>query len=162
MTAVMEHQRVPLELASYAEDAEAVARCHHRHQVDKGGMPYVNHLERVAGRMVGQLRVATAWLHDSIEDTDLTFDELRELIPQAPIELFHALALLTHDTHEPYRDYVDRISCYSVATEVKRSDLLDNLDPRRPPIDEDPKRTLRRQTKHWEALVRLTTGRWPS
>src|SRR3954449_3148842 len=72
-------------------DAKAFARIQHAGQVDKVGAPYVEHLERVAfaaehrAQQARDLSLAVdpdavvqaAWLHDVIEDTPVTADELR-------------------------------------------------------------------------------------
>lgn len=59
-------------------EAEALARAAHEGQVDKAGQPYATHPERVAARVAGDDElVAIAWLHDVVEDTGITLDELR-------------------------------------------------------------------------------------
>ena len=75
--------------------ARRLAAHHHDGQVDKAGQPYLGHIERVADR-VSHLEpevVATALLHDILEDTDVAADDLAAAgIPAAVID---AVVLLT-------------------------------------------------------------------
>ena len=58
--------------------AELFAKSIHAHQVDKAGKPYSEHLQSVVNNLVepSEEMVAVAWLHDSVEDTESTFDDL--------------------------------------------------------------------------------------
>jgi (p)ppGpp synthase/HD superfamily hydrolase len=113
--------------------AQAIAERAHADQCDKAGEPYIGHAARTAERVQaaggGEYAVAGAWLHDTLEDTNVTAEELaREGIPAEVIE---AVQLLTHPHHEPYADYVWRVSGNPLAAQVKRADVADNADPRR-------------------------------
>ena len=107
--------------------AEAVARKAHEGQFRRDGTtPYIVHPEAVVGR-VGEdpTRRAVAWLHDVVEDTDLTLADLEaEGFPPAVLE---GVQLMTHDDGTPYRAYVERLRQSDVARAVKRADLLSNL-----------------------------------
>ena len=64
---------------SYSTDVEAakaLAVKMHAGQTDKAGLPYVTHPERVAGRMETPEAQVVGWLHDTVEDTALTLDEI--------------------------------------------------------------------------------------
>jgi len=110
--------------------ARRLAAHHHDGQVDKAGQPYLGHIERVAER-VGHLEpevVATALLHDILEDTDVTADDLAAAgIPAAVID---AVVLLTK-TGGPLHTYYEAIREHPVALAVKLADIADNSDPAR-------------------------------
>jgi (p)ppGpp synthase/HD superfamily hydrolase len=101
----------------------------HHGQTDKTGLPYIYHPLHLAEHIGDdETLIATALLHDVVEDTDLTFDDLRsEGISE---EVLAALKLLTHDESVPYMDYVQAIknSGNSMAIAVKKADLLHNSD----------------------------------
>ena len=100
----------------------------HRGQVDKSGADYINHPLAVAAQVSDEISaVIVALLHDTIEDTALTLDELREKIPLTDDETA-ALKLLTHDEKIPYLDYVAAIKLNPLARRVKIADLKHNAD----------------------------------
>ena len=100
----------------------------HRGQVDKSGADYINHPLTVAAQVSDEISaIIVALLHDTIEDTNLTLDELREKIPLTDDETA-ALKLLTHDETIPYFDYVAAIKSNSLARRVKIADLRHNSD----------------------------------
>lgn len=80
-----------------------------------------------------------AFLHDTVEDTDVTFDSLEKLLTSTELD---ALKLLTHVDKVPYLDYVHEISKNRLATKVKMADLKHNMDLSRltQPTDKDLKR----------------------
>lgn len=100
----------------------------HRGQVDKAGVEYINHPLTVAAQVSDDVSaVIVALLHDTIEDTALTLDELREKIPLTDEETA-ALTLLTHDEKIPYLDYVAAVKSNPLARRVKVADLKHNSD----------------------------------
>lgn len=101
-----------------------IARTAHKVQVDKARAPYILHPIAVAERLDSNLEKVVAYLHDVIEDTEYTFDDLRtEGIPEEAIQV---LKVLTHDKLEPYSDYISRIKMNPTATKVKLEDLRHN------------------------------------
>ena len=64
----------------------------HRDQTDKSGMPYVFHPFHLAEQMTDELTTVTALLHDVVEDTPYTMDDLRGM--GFPDEVIGALTLL--------------------------------------------------------------------
>lgn len=112
----------------------------HKNQVDKVGLPYILHLFEVANNTYKLLMdeiidtgevpiddyIVTALLHDSIEDTDITFDELINL--GFSNEVINALHYLTHNKNEPYMDYINKMKENKIAVVVKLADLLHNMD----------------------------------
>ena len=76
----------------------------HCGQADKSGVPYIYHPIHLAEQMTDEYSNVVALLHDVVEDTSVTFDDLeREGYPE---EVLSALKLLTHDEAVPYLDYV--------------------------------------------------------
>jgi len=103
----------------------------HYGQVDKGGVPYICHPLHVADQMNTESRAAAAILHDLLEDTDITAEDL--LAEGIPSEVVDTVKLLTRKKTEPYRDYIRHIaeSGNADAIAVKYADLCHNLDQTR-------------------------------
>lgn len=122
----------------------------HKNQTDKSGMPYVFHPFHLAEQMSSEVTVITALLHDVVEDTDYTLDDLREM--DFGEEVIEALALLTHDDSEPYMDYVARIKENPVARAVKFADLEHNSDTSRLSVVDD---YALKRTEKYKAAIEL-------
>jgi (p)ppGpp synthase/HD superfamily hydrolase len=106
------------------EKALQIAARAHEGQVDKHGQPYILHPLRVMGAVEGEEARIVAILHDVIEDTSVTADDLgREGFGEAILE---ALDRLTHRKDEPYADYVIWCKGHDIARRVKLADLEDN------------------------------------
>lgn len=101
----------------------------HRNQYDKSGLPYVFHPFHVAEQMKEESTTIVALLHDIVEDTDVTFDELKEL--GFSNEVIDALKLMTHDKDTDYFEYVKMIGTNPIARKVKIKDLEHNMDTSR-------------------------------
>jgi hypothetical protein len=110
--------------ADCVERAIALAVRFHAGQRDKSGAPYLLHLFRVALQSQDPIVQQAALLHDLIEDTKATREDL--VTSGISPEAIEAIALLTHDLRESYADYVVKIKANSVATQVKLLDLHDN------------------------------------
>ena len=123
----------------------------HRDQTDKSGMPYVFHSFHLAEQMTDELTTVTALLHDVVEDTTYTLDDLRGM--GFPDEVIGALTLLTHDPSVPYLDYVARISSDPIAKAVKLADLRHNSDLTR--LDNPSDKDLARVEKYRKAIQLL-------
>ena len=78
----------------------------HEGQLDRSGLPYIFHPYHVAEQMKDETTCAIALLHDVVEDTDMTLEELEKLFPPAVTE---GVRLMTHDDSTDYFDYVRRI-----------------------------------------------------
>lgn len=126
----------------------------HAGQLDKCGIPYVFHPYHLAEQMPDEATTCAALLHDVVEDTDITLDELARSFPADEID---AVCLLTHEEGVPYLDYVRAIAAHPIARTVKRADLLHNLDDTRFAGQADvPKRDIaRRREKYTAALAIL-------
>ena len=120
----------------------------HKEQVDKSGMPYVFHPFLLAEQMTDEATTVVALLHDVVEDTDISFENLE--IQGFSDEIINALKLLTHDKNIPYMDYVAEIKKNEIATKVKLADLKHNSDlTRLETIDE---KALKRKEKYEKAI----------
>ena len=123
----------------------------HKEQVDKSGLPYVFHPFHLAEQMADETTTVVALLHDVVEDTDYTLEDLREM--GFPQEVVDALALLTHDPEVPYMEYVSEIAKNPVAKAVKMADLKHNSDLSR--LDAVDEKMLKRREKYLQALALL-------
>ena len=98
----------------------------HKDQVDKSGIPYVFHPWHVAEKMDDELSTCTALLHDVVEDTDTTIEDLEKM--GFPSEVTEALKYLTHEEDTDYCEYIRNIKNNEIAKKVKLSDLEHNSD----------------------------------
>jgi (p)ppGpp synthase/HD superfamily hydrolase len=124
----------------------------HKEQTDKSGLPYVFHPFHLAEQMPDELTAAAALLHDVVEDTPYTLDDLRSQgFPETVID---ALELLTHREGVSYFDYVAAIKLNPIARQVKMADLRHNSDLTR--LDVVDSSALARVEKYKKALEILT------
>ena len=123
----------------------------HRDQTDKSGMPYVFHPFHLAEQMTDEYTVTVAVLHDVVEDTDITFEDITGM--GFPAEVTDALKLLTHDDAVEYMDYVAKIKHNPIAKAVKLADLSHNSDTSR--LDVVDEKALKRVEKYAAAIKLL-------
>ncbi len=123
----------------------------HKNQLDKSGIPYVYHPFHLAEQMDDEYSVCVALLHDVVEDTEMTIDDLTE--QGFPREVTEALLLMTNDDSVPYMDYIKKIKTNSLATKVKLADLEHNSDLTR--LDEINDAALERADKYRQAMFLL-------
>lgn len=121
----------------------------HLGQLDKSGIPYIYHPIHVAEQMSTEEECIVALLHDVVEDTEITFEQLEKEFSDTVIE---ALKLLTHDEAVPYMDYIKNLKYNPIARRVKIQDLLHNSDESRKEQNEKDKK---RNKKYWEAIKLL-------
>mgnify|MGYP004686075227 FL=1 len=124
----------------------------HKNQTDKSGLPYVFHPFHVAEQMTGEKTTIVALLHDVIEDTSYTLQDLRNL--GFDEDVLGALELMTHDKNVPYIDYVAKIKGNAIAKTVKLADLSHNSDLTR--LDEINEAALNRVEKYKAAIKLLS------
>ena len=131
---------------------KALALCFsaHKDQLDKSGMPYVFHPFHLAEQMQDELSTVVALLHDIVEDTPITLDDLHAM--EFHTEVIEALALLTHNSATPYMEYIRAIKTNPLARAVKLADLRHNSDLTR--LDTIDDTALNRQKKY-EAAIKL-------
>ena len=125
----------------------------HKEQTDKSGMPYVFHPFHLAEQMCNEDTVTVALLHDVVEDSDYSIEDLRQMGFSAAVT--DALQLLTHDPAVPYMEYVASIKSNPIARAVKLADLAHNSDLSRLAPDEIDEWALVRQKKYQNAIAFL-------
>ena len=123
----------------------------HKAQLDKSGMPYVFHPFHLAEQMKDETTTVVALLHDVIEDTDYTFNDLIAMGFDGAI--IDAIELMTHEEGVPYMDYVEKIKPNPIARVVKLADLRHNSDLSR--LDAPTEKDKMRVEKYRKAIVLL-------
>ncbi len=138
---------------STLDKAIEIAALAHAGQTRKNGTPYILHPIRVMLRQHTQDGMIVAILHDVVEDTDATLDDLR----RAGFEdhILSAISLLTHADGAPYDDYIRRITENPLAVSVKIADLEDNVNTQKImevyALSQDIEKQLKeRRAFHWD------------
>lgn len=121
------------------ELAHQLARVYHEGQKDKAGVDYIHHPEFVADHVTADDEKIVAYLHDTVEDTNLKPDIIKELFGE---DILKSVLMLTHNKDEDYLEYVKRVKTDKVARAVKIADLTHNmqLDRIPNPTEKDYKR----------------------
>ena len=109
-------------------EAMRIAYNAHHGQLDYNGIPYIFHPIHLAEQMDDEYSCCVALLHDTVEDTDLTLEDLKAIFPK---EVTDAVALMTHEKGTDYFDYVRAIKENPIARKVKLADLAHNSDQSR-------------------------------
>lgn len=122
----------------------------HHGQYDKIGAPYILHPVFVADQMDTEAATIVALLHDAVEDTPITLDDLRNRGYSDKIVV--AIDALTRRTNETYSAYIERLSNNKLARRVKIADLQHNLDPERTKMLDN----ISLQNRYRNALQKLT------
>ncbi len=102
----------------------------HHGQLDYNGIPYIFHPIHLAEQMEDEISCCAALLHDVVEDTPVTLEELRREFPEEVVEV---VALLTHapsadDSLEEYLACIRRLKHHPIARKVKLADISHNTD----------------------------------
>lgn len=131
--------------------AREIAIKAHQGQLDKADQPYITHPEFVASQVTGDETKAVAWLHDVVEDTSVTFNDLRAAgLSEAVIAGVDAI---TKRENEDYETYLERVAANPLARAVKLADLTHNMDTSR--LKEITDKTRERLEKYKFALTKL-------
>ncbi|MFV8516232.1 GTP pyrophosphokinase [Bacillus sp. SBS7] len=110
----------------YIEIAYEIAKNVHAGQIDKAGVDYIKHPEAVASFVNTAEEKATAYLHDVLEDTEITANDL--LSAGIPHNIVEAVQVLTKEKYTPYSEYLSKVKENSLARTVKLADLKHNSD----------------------------------
>ncbi|HEU0176264.1 MAG TPA: HD domain-containing protein, partial [Blastocatellia bacterium] len=124
----------------------------HLGQRDKGGAPYILHPLRMMMRMESEAAMIAAALHDVVEDSAWTLEQLRD--EGFSEEVLQAVDCLTRRDGETYDEFVARAGANAIARPVKIADLEDNMNVKR--LGEmTPKDLARIEEYHraWRALT---------
>ena len=133
------------------EEAIKLAVDAHAGQIDKAGVPYILHPLRVMQACETIEQKIVAILHDAIEDSPHTLDELQD---RFGMSITDAVDALTRREGESYMEFVDRCGANTLARSVKLCDLADNMDLAR--LDREPTDAdRRRQAKYAKAVKQL-------
>jgi (p)ppGpp synthase/HD superfamily hydrolase len=132
-------------LLELLELAKKVAIQAHADKLDDGGEPYWKHPEAVAARMTSLEGKMAAWLHDVVEDTPITIEDLRRMgFPSLVLDAVYAVTRqIRHGQKEKYiAEFIPRIKRSGpLAVELKLADLDHNMSPERvaklPPEKQD-------------------------
>jgi (p)ppGpp synthase/HD superfamily hydrolase len=130
-----------------------IARKAHEGATDKYGVPYINHVTRVMNLGETDNEKIVGVLHDVIEDTHWTFEDLEK--EGFSKEVIDALKCVTKTSEaEDYEEFITRVKINSLAVKVKLNDLTDNLDIKRMPVvlESDLKR-LNKYLKAYNELI---------
>ena len=130
---------------------------YHEGQTDKGGNPYIFHPIRLMLKAYNEEEQIIAVLHDTIEDTTLTLDKLRE--EGFSEDIVEAIDALSRRKKESYEDFILRIKDNSLARRIKVYDLQDNMDLTR--IKKKTEKDKDRLKKYSKALDVLLGGDKP-
>ena len=131
--------------------AQRVAHEAHEGQLDKGGNPYINHPVEVANSLESTEHKIVALLHDILEDTDITIDDLKKYgFTDRNIK---SVRILTTVSYISYEEYFSHVKTDCNAWMVKRADLKHNMHISR--IPDPTEKDLQRIEKYKKALVFL-------
>jgi len=112
---------------STLERAIEIAICAHKNQKDKSGAPYILHLIRVMEKGKNENEKICGMLHDLVEDTNWSFEDIEK--EGFSKEIIEVLKLLTKESKdEDYDQFIKRVLNNKTAVSVKLNDLRDNMD----------------------------------
>jgi (p)ppGpp synthase/HD superfamily hydrolase len=136
------------------DNALALAVKIHTGQTDKADRPYILHPLTLMMQMDSDDERITAVLHDTIEDSGLTLEQLQQQL-NLPDHIAEALDLLTHDKASlTYDKYIERLRPNPLARKVKLADLRHNMDPLR--LEQFGKKEQERMAQYHRAWRYLT------
>ena len=130
--------------------ARALATKVHEGQTDKAGLPYITHPERVASRLTTPEAQVVGWLHDTVEDTPIT---LQDIEADFGPETAAAVDAISRRKDEACSDYLDRVATNPVAKAATISDLIDNSNLGRIPVI--TVKDMKRQERYNKAMQKL-------
>jgi (p)ppGpp synthase/HD superfamily hydrolase len=120
-------------------------------QKDKAGETYILHPLRIMAKMTSAEEMSVALLHDVIEDSDITAEELlNDGIPDVVVEAVEALTKMQGET---YDQFVERVKTNPLAAKVKVADIEDNINILRlHSVDTKDLERVKKYHKAWHAL----------
>ena len=134
--------------------ALSIAYNAHHGQLDSNGIPYIFHPLHLAEQMNDEISCCCAILHDVVEDTGVTMEELEQDFPR---EVTDVLKLLTHGKDVPYEQYVRAIKTNPIAVEVKLADIAHNSDQTRCVGTDIPQEKLDTWSKKYTMAKKILT-----
>ena len=131
--------------------AIAIANKAHANQQDKAGKPYILHPLRVMLSLSSEAEMICGVMHDVVEDSDITFNDL--IKEGFSDEIIKVLDCITKKENESYDEFIDRILLSSTACRIKLADLNDNMNLSR--IDNPTEKDFERILKYEAAKRRI-------
>lgn len=131
--------------------AIALATKAHEGQIDKAGKPYLDHPLFVMENVNSLEEKIVAVLHDAVEDSELTFEQLKSA--GFPEVIVKAIEAITKIEGEAYATYLERVIANPIALRVKIADVTHNLDLRR--ISNPTEADFQRIAKYKKVLTQL-------
>lgn len=133
---------------SQSEKVYEIAKKAHLGQIDKAGEDYIKHPEKVASFVNSDEEKAVAYLHDVIEDTELTLEDLREY--GFSEEVLKAVDVITKKKGQDYQTYLNSVKENKLARVVKLADLRHNSDLKR--LINITEKDIERKEKYQKAI----------
>ena len=137
------------------ELAKFVSENSHKNQIDKAGIDYfAGHIQAVVNGVTTNKEKTVAYLHDTVEDTPLTIERIKELFGE---EIGEAVCAITKskDGSMSYDYYIERVKANPLARAVKISDLKHNMDLSRLEKVGITEKDIKRAKKYQKALKKL-------
>jgi len=141
--------------------AKEIATAAHNGQKDKGGNDYIDHPRRVAEAVahLGEDYEIVGWLHDVVEDTPITLDEIRREFGDVIADAVDSVTRRERESlhiqqREVYTEYILRAKKNEIGKQVKIADLLDNMQPDR--LAQLPQHEQGVIKRYLRAMYRLT------
>ena len=130
------------------ELAKFVSENSHKNQIDKAGIDYfTGHIQTVVNSVKTNKEKTVAYLHDTVEDTNVTIDRIYEIFGD---EIGLAVETITKTDNIDYFDYINNIKNNKLARIVKIADLKHNMDLTR--LETVTEKDLKRYEKYKKAL----------
>ena len=137
------------------ELAKFVSENSHKNQIDKAGIDYfAGHIQAVVNGVTTNKEKIVAYLHDTVEDTPLTIERIKELFGEEIGEAVFAITK-SKDGSLSYDDYIERVKANPLARAVKISDLKHNMDLSRLEKVGITEKDIKRAKKYQKALKKL-------
>lgn len=133
---------------SLLESARLLSKKAHSNQVDKAGVDYFSgHIKTVVSGVTSTKEKIVAYLHDIVEDTDITIEKIYEEFGE---EIGDAVKAITKSGELDYAVYIEGIKANELARAVKIADLKHNMDLTR--LKEVREKDVKRVEKYRKVL----------
>lgn len=140
--------------------ANTIAKIIHKNQKDLSGEPYLNHIWRVLDNCrslachlhndIYKDVEILALLHDSVEDSDLTIEDLKPFFSE---KIITGLDNITKRPLEKYNSYLERVLSLDISFICKMGDLQDNMNITR--LKKLKQRDIERLVKYHKAYIKI-------
>ncbi len=110
---------------NYNQAFQLATEAHEGQIRENTGEPYIIHPIAVADKFTDEDHKIVAILHDVIEDSNYTVEDLKNR--GLRLDLAHTVELLTHTKKQTYLSYLLRLKHNHMAKQIKIEDLNHNL-----------------------------------